>query len=148
MYGLTFAGFDIRFTVQEDVLKADQYQYIVDLTGSESFAKKHADRICDIDQVQKLLDKCLPCVIRGNALKQLTCRKDGTVFVMLTNNSGIERTVAGGETRIASAAETVTVRVRDGRQLHALEGDSTVSCAGGVYHVQIPAGGWFFGRVG
>ena len=134
--------------VQEDVLKANQYQYIVDLTGSESVQKKYADRICDITQVQKLLDESLPCVMRGNAMKQLTCRKDGTVFVMLTNNSGVERTVANGEKQIPSAAETVTVRVRDGRPLHALEGDSTVSCADGVYHVRIPAGGWFFGRIG
>ena len=134
--------------VQEDVLQADQYQYLVDLTGSESFRQKYAERICDIEQVQKLLDESLPCVIRGNAMKQLTRRKDGTVFLMLTNNSGVERTVADGETQIPSAAETVTVQVRDGRQLHALEGDGTVSCAGGVYHVQIPAGGWFFGRIG
>lgn len=139
---------DAMDMVQEDVLKAERYSYLVDLTGSESFAQKHADRICSIEQVQQLLDESLPCLIRGNAMKQLTRREDGTVFVLLTNNSGVERTVADGEKCIASAMETVTLQPKAGRQLRMLEGDSAVSCANGVYHVQIPAGGWFFGRIG
>ncbi len=134
--------------VQEDVLNADEYRYLVDLTGSDEFAKKHRDRICAIEDVAALLDGCLPCVVKGNAMKQMTRTEDGRVYVLLTNNSGVDRSVAGGERMIAEATETVTIETKNGETLHVLEGDAMVSCdTQEVYHIAIPAGGWFFGTL-
>lgn len=132
--------------VQEDAVHCGDYAYVVDLTGSADFAKKAAAQVCAIEDVPALLDALLPCVMRGNAMKQLTRTKDGTVYLLLTNNSGVSRTVADGEILLPDAAETVTVQTKNEQTLTMLEGDGTISRGeDGLYRVEIPAGGWFFG---
>lgn len=134
--------------VQEDSVKLADYEHVIDLTGSAAFARSAANRICTIAELPALLDTLLPCILRGNAMKQLTRTDDGTVYLLLTNNSGVSRTVADGEVFLKEAAEVVTVQTKNDQKLSMCEGDSEIHRdEDGIYHVEIPAGGWFFGRI-
>ncbi|MBE6611594.1 MAG: glycosyl hydrolase 43 family protein [Ruminococcaceae bacterium] len=108
--------------VQEDCVKTDDYQWFIDLTGSDSFAKKAAGKICSVDEAGVLLDEALPCTVRGNGMKQFTKTDDGTVYVLFTNNSGVIRSVADGEVLLKEAAEVLTVMTKNGQSLQMLEG--------------------------
>ena len=129
-------------------MKLADYEHVIDLTGSAAFARSAANRICTIAELPALLDTLLPCILRGNAMKQLTRTDDGTVYLLLTNNSGVSRTVADGEVFLKEAAEVVTVQTKNDQKLSMCEGDSEIHRdEDGIYHVEIPAGGWFFGRI-
>ncbi|MGI6172277.1 MAG: hypothetical protein ACOYI8_00045 [Christensenellales bacterium] len=131
--------------VQEDFIRAEEYAYIVDCTGTG----KYRDVECEVEDVGTLLDKILPCKVRGSVMKQFTRTDDGTVYLMLLNNSGVERTVEHGERLLPEAAQSAAIQTRDGKHLRVLEGDGKlVRCGEGEYRVDIPAGGWFFGIVG
>lgn len=134
--------------VNEDFLRADDYDILIDLTGSAEFAQKHREKLCDIAGIADRLNTVLPCVIKGGAMKQLTRTADGNYYILLLNNSGVERTVANGERLFAEAESSLTVSCKNGMSISALEGDGVLELDdGGVYHVRIPAGGWFFGRI-
>ena len=134
--------------VQEDCVKVDDYRWFIDLTASSSFFNKVGGKICAIDDIDTLLDNLLPCIIRGNAMKQFTQTDNGTVYVLLTNNSGVERTVANGEHLLKEASETLTVQTKNGQVLQMLEGNSLFHRNdSGLYYIEIPAGGWFFGTL-
>ena len=134
--------------VNEDSVRLADYKWVIDLTSSDAFAKTAVGHICAIEDVPALLDELLPCVLRGNTMKQLTRTDDGTVYVLLTNNSGVSRTVAGGEMLLPEAAETVTLCTKNNKKLTMLEGDSTIHLSDdGQYHIDLPAGGWFFGTI-
>ncbi len=134
--------------VNEDSVRLADYKWVIDLTASDAFAKTAAGHICTIEDVPALLDELLPCVLRGNAMKQLTRTDDGAVYVLLTNNSGVSRTVAEGEVLLPKAAETVTLRTKNDQKLTMLEGDSAIHLSDdGQYHIDLPAGGWFFGTI-
>ena len=131
--------------VSEDCLRADEYEYLVDLTGGR-LSLPNRDRIITPDEVPAVLDRLLPVTFDGAAQKMVTRTKDGTYYLMLLNNSGVVRTVAGGESLLREADSTVTVTIKGGRQLRLLEGDGHMEKReDGRYAVTVPAGGWFFG---
>ena len=130
--------------VTEDVLRPEQYDWLVDLTGSADFARTHADRICRIEDVTVRLDELLPCVVSGNAMKQLTRTQDGRFYLLLTNNSGIVRTAERGDECLPDATEHLSVTVKGGHILDRLEGSPLSVDEHGIYHTDIPAGGYFF----
>ena len=56
--------------------------------------------------------------------------------------------MADGEVFLKEAAEVVTVQTKNDQKLSMCEGDSEIHRdEDGIYHVEIPAGGWFFGRI-
>ena len=134
--------------VNEDKFNENDYEYLVDLTSSPEFANKYAKRICDIDDVAMLLDKLLPCTFEGSAMKQLTKLSDSSYYLLLTNNSGVKRTVEEGEILLKEADSTVKVLPKEPFSLSMLEGTAEMSRADdGTYTVNIGAGGWFLGRL-
>lgn len=135
--------------VHEDKFDAAAYEYLVDLTGSAAFARAHGEKICAVEDVPKLLEKLLPCTCTGGAMKQLTRRADGSYCLLLTNNSGVEQSVANGEILLPEAASTVCVEPKVGLALQPAEGNGTLHRNDdGSYTVELPAGGWFFGLLG
>lgn len=133
--------------VHEDRFHPNAYEYLVDLTGSDAFAKTYAHKLCRPEDVPTLLDSLLPCSIRGAAMKQLTRRADGTYHLLLTNNSGVSRTVAHGEHLLPEAATAVTVTPKDNRSLTVLAGNGSLTRDRDLYHAEIPAGGWLMCRL-
>ncbi len=133
--------------VNEGMGDLTKYDYLVDLTGSPAFAQKYKNKICEARDVQTLLDNLLPCTVRGNSLKQFTRNNSGTCCVMLTNNNGVIRSCEKGEVMLPEATETQAITVKDGRSLIALEGAPLTLDEQGVYHTEVPAGGYFFGKI-
>ncbi len=138
---------DVLDIVNEDHLDGEAYPYLIDLTGSPSLAARYPGKICDIRQLPELLDKLLPCKITGSAMKQINRNEDGSYYIMLLNNSGVERSVAEGESLLRAADSTVTVQPKPGLTLEMLEGNAAITNTESSYHVHVPAGGWFFGKL-
>ncbi|MBQ3571361.1 MAG: hypothetical protein IJA15_00880 [Clostridia bacterium] len=132
--------------VNEGSLKAENYEYIVDLTGSKEFATKYADKICKVEDVEAILEKTLPCKVTGNIHTLVNKLEDGSFMLMLLNNSGVDRTIEKGELLLAEADTVVTVNCK-GKELIQLEGDGKIqSYENGEYKVFVPAGGWFMAK--
>ena len=130
--------------VNENCFRPEEYKYLIDLTGDAAFARAHSN-IVKSGELKELLKKELPCEVDGDIHTMVSRRADGTCFLMMLNNSGVERTVEKGEILLREADTTVTVSIRSGAELKMLEGSAMLEADGGKYHVTIPAGGWFFG---
>lgn len=140
----TFDAVDI---VTEDVIKTNDYKYLIDLTGNASFADKNKEKIIDEEEVLRILEKELPCTVSGGATKQLTRNEKGEYYLCLMNNQGITRSVSEGEKSLSDCAITVTVNIKNGRQLNCLEGGGKIKhFDGNNYFVAIPAGDFFFAK--
>lgn len=135
--------------VNADVLNADAYEYLVDLTGSTEFAQKHSDKIVPIHELENVLKKILPVTVDGAVHRLFTQRGDGRIFMLLMNNSGIVRSVQEGEHRMPEAQVCVMLDLKGktGFQVHETDG-KTEKLADGRYAVTLPAGGYFFASVG
>ena len=143
---LGMGGCDACDIVNEGSLKAENYEYLVDLTGSSTLASKYPDKICKVDDVAAILDKTLPCKVTGNIHRLVNRLDDGSYMLMLLNNSGVDRTIEKGELLLAEADTVVTVDCK-GRTLTQLEGDGKIQTnENGEYKVFVPAGGWFMAK--
>ncbi len=135
--------------VHEDKFDAAAYEYLVDLTGGSALARSYGKKLCAVEDVPALLTKLLPCGCTGGAMKQFTRRADGSYCLLLTNNSGVQQSVAGGEVLLPEAASVVRVEPKAGLALQPAEGNGTLHRNDdGSYTVELPAGGWFFGLLG
>lgn len=134
--------------VTEDCVREGDYDYFVDLTGSSSFAAAHAGKCVSCEEVPALLKRLLPCSIaEGHALMQLTDAGNGSFYLLLTNNSGVERTVEEGEQLMPEARAELKLDCAPGKHLIPLEGDASLHIDGGEIRISIPAGGFFMGRL-
>ena len=129
--------------VNENETVFDKYEYFVDLTGNDNFAKQHKN-VCSINEVKKILQKILPCYVEGNAHWMLNVCTSGGYYLSVFNHSGIERTVEKGEIRLPEAETTVTLQFKQDILPKVCEGDGRWSRVDGVYRLTIPAGGWSF----
>ena len=131
--------------VNESFLIPGKYRYLIDLTGGPSLARRFPGKVVKPEDAETILGKELPCAVRGNAMKQFTENEKGQMYMLLTNNSGIERSVEKGERRIAEAGETLTIRMNIPRRIVPLEGDGRLSQGeDSLARVFLPAGGYFF----
>lgn len=121
----------------------EDYQFFVDCTGNEEFAKTH--RCCKLEDAKALVKELMPCEVEGNVHWFVNKTKDGWMIVMF-NHSGIHRSVAQGEYALPNSEQHVKIRIKNGTDMIQLEGDTTLSCNDGAYEVTLPAGGWFLGK--
>ena len=130
--------------VNEDIYDESSYEYAVNLTGDESFEKKH--RCCSLDDVPDLLNKLLPCRVTGGLHHIVNKNSDDEYFLTVFNNTGIVRSVEEGEYGLKEAEKTVQVELKDGRKLAALYGNFRIEEIDGKYYITVPAGELFFGK--
>ncbi len=130
--------------VNEDVYDDSRYSCAVNLTGDESFEKKH--KCCSLDDVPDLLNKLLPCKVTGGLHHIINKNSDGEFFLTIFNNTGIVRSVKSGEYGLKEAEKTVQVELKDGRKLAALYGNFNIEETDGKYYITVPAGELFFGK--
>jgi hypothetical protein len=117
-----------------------RYSHLIDLTFDESFAERH-ENLCEIKDIKELLQKSLPCYVRGNAHWLLNECQSGGYYLTVFNHSGIERTVDAGEIELPDAETTVTLELKHSMIPTLAYGNGALSCKDGVYKVTIPAGG-------
>ena len=80
---------DVFDMVHEDTENAlDKYDYLIDLTGNESFAKEHPNTVKSED-INGILDKILPLRIESPVHTAYNKTKDGWL-VLAMNNDGID----------------------------------------------------------
>lgn len=140
---------DVLDIVHEDKFNPDDYCYLVDLTDSVAFAYEYGSKICQVEDVPKLLEGLLPCSVQGGAMKQFTRRSDNSYYLLLTNNSGIERSVEKGERVMREADSTISVRIKEGFSFLKECGEGTIHrISDKEYVVELPAGSWFLGSLG
>lgn len=139
--------FDAIDIVTEDVVNTNHYDILVDLTYSSEFARKYNDKICSVEDLSRRLEDFLPCIVNGNAMKQLTKTEDGNFYILLTNNSGVVRTIERGDEFLTEASETISIETKYAKSLIQLEGSGLSKDDNGIYHIDIPAGGYFFGMI-
>ena len=130
--------------VNADYLHAENYTYLVDLTGDPAFSKAHPNCI-EPAQVRPMLEKLLPCTVEGDLHFVVNRAPQDGYYLTIFNHSGVERTVEKGEVLLPQAEKTVTVTVKENRPLVQKEGDGTICRNDGKYQITVPAGGWFFG---
>lgn len=137
-------AFDIVHEDCTDALK--NYEYLVDLSGSSDFSKKHRN-ICSVQEAPELLKSLMPCSVRG-AVHWFVNRIEGAWLLVIFNHSGVERSVEKGERYLFDCAETVKVSVKSGAELKKLAGDGKLRAEQGEYSVDLPAGGWVLAAFG
>ncbi|MBE6762486.1 MAG: hypothetical protein E7551_09440 [Ruminococcaceae bacterium] len=123
-----------------------RYSHLIDLTFDKSFAERH-ENLCEIEDIKAVLQKALPCYVRGNAHWLLNECKSGGYYLTLFNHSGIDRTVEKGETQLPDAETTVTLELKRPLIPDLVCGNGVLRCDNGVYKVAIPAGGWAFIKI-
>lgn len=136
-------AFDI---VNEDVFNADKYAYAINLTGKNGLEKETCKCI-GLEEVDRVLGELLPCKVEGGLHHIINKSSDGKYYLTVFNNTGIIRSVQDGELCLKEAEKTVSVSVKDFRQLTMLEGDAVIRKENGLYFITVPAGGFFFGSL-
>lgn len=122
----------------------DKYDYLIDLTCSPDFTKKH-NNLCAIEDVKSVLKEKLPCFVEGNAHWLVNKKLTGGHYLTVFNHSGIQRTVAEGEVKLLEADTKVVLSVADGVVPKLCEGVGVLYwLEGNKYSITIPAGGWVF----
>lgn len=133
--------------IHEDCPTVGQYPILVDCTGNPAFAEAHRRSIESPRDARMMMRELLPIRLMGGASMQITRNAAGEQFVLLMNNSGVERSVENGETFLPEADICVGLTLSGGKTLCKLEGSgSAVKGDADMYHVSIPAGGWFFAK--
>ncbi len=147
MNGFTPDAIDI---IHEDSTTLGDYDILVDCTGNPAFAAAYEDKIKTPEEARAYLRETLPVVIDGGASMQLT-RNGDTYYLLLLNNSGVERSVAKGEVLLPEGEITVNATLThalSGKSLTQSEGNATAEPnADGTYRITIPSGGSFFAQI-
>lgn len=119
------------------------YDLLIDLTGDAGFAARHADRIVSSDDLTALLREALPCHVEGGLHWMVNRRTTGGYYLTVFNNSGVMRSVAGGEQLLSEARKTVTVTAKEGALTLCEQNGSLLTRTGErEYSLTVPAGGW------
>lgn len=119
-----------------------KYSYLIDLTEDPAFAAKHPN-CCSIEDLPHLLRKELPCYVDGGLHWLVNECTTGGYYLSVFNHSGISRTVADGEQKIAEAEKTVAISFKQETVPAVMEGEGTLfRCDDGTYRLTVPAGGW------
>ena len=143
--GLTPDAIDI---IHEDCPTVGEYPILIDCTGNPEFAAAHKRSIESPRDVHMMMRELLPIRLHGGASMQITRnRATGEQYVLLLNNSGVDRSVANGERFLPEGDICVGLTLSGGKTLQKLEGNGTaVMGDADMYHVSIPSGGWFFAK--
>lgn len=134
--------------IHEDCPTVSEYPILIDCTGNPDFADLHKGTIKSLCDVRKIMNDFLPIRLDGGASMQITKNnKTGEQYVLLMNNSGVERSVEKGETLMPEGEICVNLTMSNGKPLCCLEGNgSIVNVDENKYQVTLPSGGWLFAK--
>lgn len=135
--------------IHEDSPTVSEYPILIDCTGNPEFAASHKNSIKPLCAVRMLINDLLPIRLDGGASMQITKnRTTGEQYVLLMNNSGVNRSVDQGEILMPEGEISVSLTVSNGKSLCPLEGNGSMVKKGvNTYKVTLPSGGWFFAKL-
>ena len=122
-----------------------RYEYYVDLTGGQSFAKNYSN-ICNISDLSKIADKLMPCKVSGGVHWFVNKGKDAD-YLTIFNNDGIERTLQYGDRKIPEAVKTCVAECKNGKRIEPLYGNYKFETDGDKAVITLEAGEIFFGKL-
>ncbi len=120
-----------------------RYEYLVDLTHDDDFAKSHKN-ICKIDEINTLLEKLLPCYVKGDLHWLINRSNNGGYYLSVFNHSGVVRTIEDGEFTLAKADATVEITIKTNATPVLCEGKADLKSIDGKYYLTVAAGDWAF----
>lgn len=131
--------FDIIHADQTDAI--EKYDYLIDLSDDRSFANTHKN-IVEIDEINSILDRMLPCRISGDIHTMYNRTRDGWI-VLIMNNEGILCDNFAGDCRIPEAVAAVKITMKEG-EWKILDGNYVhlPERTGDGYNVTLEAGEW------
>ena len=120
-----------------------KYKYLIDVTATSQLRDSAwSDKICEIDDIESILRKELPCYVDGGLLWQVNERIGGGYYLTVFNNSGVNRTVADGESIEPDSDITVTLTFKGDAAPVLCDGNGTLSKNDGVYRLNVKGGSW------
>lgn len=134
---------DVFDMVHEDTENAlDKYDYLIDLTGNESFAKEHPNTI-KAEDINGILDKILPLRIESPVHTAYNKTKDGWL-VLAMNNDGIDcNNNFEGDKKLPDCDITAKINYKNsGVSCKKLEGTGSLSKTENGDFVELEAGQW------
>ena len=136
---------DAMDVVVEGYESIKNYKYLVDLTFNPEFANTH-DNIININEISSKLSELLPCNVTGN-VHWLVNKIDGGYYLSIFNNNGIVRDLEKGDIYLDEGKAEVTINIKNGKELVALEGNVNVKKEAGNYKLTLNSGDWLFARI-
>ena len=130
-------GIDI---LNDDGRKIEGYDYLIDLTCSESaLASQKARRIAPEDAAEALKE-ALPCFVEGGAHFVVNECTEGGYYLSIFNHSGVYRTVAEGERILPEAKKELTLRFKKPCTPRVVYGTATLEKSGEAYRTELEGG--------
>ena len=121
----------------------DNYKYLVDITTtSELKSSAWGKKICDVSDIETILRKELPCYVDGGLLWMVNERIGGGYYLTVFNNSGVNRTVADGESIEKDSEITVTLSFKNEKNPVLCDGKGKLSLEDGTYKLTVEGGSW------
>ena len=121
----------------------EKYDYLIDLTVEDDFAKKY-NNICEIGNIQKVLRESLPCYVDGGLHWMVNKCTNGGYYLTVFNHSGVERTVEDGEKYLPEAEKTVVLTFKNKTTPKVCEGNGKLNEVNREYKLTVPAGDFAF----
>ena len=133
------AVFDIIHADQAEALK--QYQYLIDLTGTETLKKQYRNVVSPA-QTAAILDGLLPCRV-GDGLFSAYNRRENGWYALIMNNDGIFHDGFLPDVQLPEA--TVWTQLNTAASITAVKkaaGSGALHQDGGRYYLTLKAGEW------
>ena len=121
----------------------EDYEYLVDLTFDESFAKRHSN-LCAVEDVVPLLRRLLPCYVEGKIHWMVNERKGGGYYLTVMNHAGVLRTLEEGETTRPEKAKTTKLTFQKDATPKLLEGAARLTQENGEWFLTVEPGDFAF----
>jgi hypothetical protein len=119
------------------------YKYLVDVTASSQLRDSAwSDKICDIDDIETILRKELPCYVDGGLMWMVNERIGGGYYLTVFNNSGVSRTVADGESIDPNSEITVKLTFKGETTPVLCDGNGKLSNEDGTLYLTVNGGSW------
>lgn len=134
---------DVFDAVHEDTANAlDKYDYLIDLTGNDAFAKEHKNTV-KIEDIDGILDTLLPLRIESPVHTAYNKTKDGWL-VLAINNDGMDcNNDFEGDKKIPDTELTAKITYKNGKiSCKAIEGTGKIAHTENGDFIELDAGQW------
>jgi hypothetical protein len=130
-------GIDV---LNDDGRQIEGYYYLIDLTCSDSaLAAQKAKRI-KAEDVIAALKEALPCFVEGGAHFVVNECTEGGYYLSIFNHSGIQRTVADGESILPEAKKDLRITFKNECKPEVVFGSAALNKSGGAYSLTLDGG--------
>lgn len=126
--------------LNDDGREIKGYDYLIDLTCNENALKGQKAKRITAEEAVGALKEALPCFVEGGAHFVVNECTEGGYYLSIFNHSGIQRTVADGESILPEAAKTLSITFKNACTPSVVYGTATLQKNGDAYTVALAGG--------